>query len=132
MIIKYLIFHRCLHRHSKQRILQSAWLVWLDCCSNHHHFQQCCNCSCKRNPENLQELKYAKYSCISYSQKPLDPFLSSPRGRGEKGEGRGGGGGEGRGKREEGRGREERGEGRRERERGEGRGGEHTSILMHT
>ena len=56
-----------------------------------------------------------------YSLKPLDPFLSSPRGRGEKGEGRGGGGarrGKGRG---EGRGRGEKGEGRRES--GEGRGG---------
>ena len=70
-----------------------------------------------------------------YSLKPLDPFLSSPRGRGEKGEGRGRGGerrGERRGKRRErGEGRGEKGEGRREkgerrgeRERGEGRKGE--------
>ena len=64
-----------------------------------------------------------------YSLRPLDPFLSSPRERGEKGEGRGGG-------REERRRERERGEGEGRRERGEGRGekggGEHTSILMHT
>ena len=47
-----------------------------------------------------------------YSLNPLDPFLSSPRERGEKGEGRGGG--ERRGKRERGEGRREKGEGRRE------------------
>ena len=75
-----------------------------------------------------------------YSLRPLDPFLSSPRERGEKGEGRGGGrgkgGGERRGKRGEGRGKrgegERRGErGERERERGEGRG-EKGSILLYS